>query len=83
MERATLRSGGDGGGRTGSNCGGCGERATLVREVEPGANVVDVDEFWPQEESRRVFIMWLFLKAWVMRKYAPRVVLHHTIHRDA
>ena len=26
-ERATLGSGGDGGGRTGSNCGGCGERA--------------------------------------------------------
>ena len=29
VESATLGSGGDGGGRTGSNCGGCGERVTL------------------------------------------------------
>ena len=29
VERATLGSGGDGGGRTGSNCRGCGERPTL------------------------------------------------------
>ena len=60
MERATLGSGGDGGGRTGSNCGGCGERATrwdlvVMREAELGAIVVNVDEFWAQEERVREF----------------------------
>ena len=29
VERAMLGSGGDGGGRTGSNCGGFGERVSL------------------------------------------------------
>ena len=55
-------------------------------EVELGAIVVDMDEFWDQEETgdgRRVRFMWLFLKAWAMRKSVARVVLRHTIHRDA
>ena len=26
--------------------------------------------------------MWLFLKAWAMRKSVPRVVLRHTIHNE-
>ena len=60
MESATLGSGGDGGGRTGSNCGGCGERVTLGsggdEEVELGAIVVDVDEFWDQEETVGEFV---------------------------
>ena len=36
MERATLGSGGDGGGRTGNNCVGCGERAMLVSGGDGG-----------------------------------------------
>ena len=55
-----LGSGGDGGGRTGSNCGGCEERATLGSggdgEIELGAIVVDVDEFWAQEETVGEFV---------------------------
>ena len=34
-------------------------------------------------DGRRVRFMWLFLKAWAMRKSVARVVLRHTIHRDA
>ena len=60
MESATLGSGGDGGGRTGSNCVGCGERVTLGSggdgEVELGAIVVDMDEFWDQEETVGEFV---------------------------
>ena len=66
MERATLGcggdggSGGDGGGRAGSDCGVCGERATLGSGsdgvVELGAIVVDVDEFWAQEETVGEFV---------------------------
>ena len=64
-ERVTLGSGGDGGGRTGSNCGGYG---CILGSGGDG---------------RRVRFMWLFLKAWAMRKSVARVVLRHTIHRDA
>ena len=68
MERATLGSGSDGGG------GG---------EVELGAIVVDVDEFWAQEETVGEFLACVFfLKAWAMQKSVP-TVLCHTIHRDA
>ena len=45
---------------------------------------MDVDEFWAQEETvyRRVCVMWLFLKAWAMRKSVPWVVLRHTIPQE-
>ena len=52
-------------------------------KVELGAIVVDMDEFWAQEETVGVRFMWLFLKAWAMKKSVARVVLRHTIHRDA
>ena len=52
-------------------------------EVELGAIVVDVDEFWAEVETVGEFVVWLFLKAWAMRKSVPRVVLRHTIHKDA
>ena len=45
--------------------------------------MVDVGVLGPGGEDRRVRIMWLFLKAWAMRKSVPKVVLHHTIHGDA
>ena len=47
--KATVESlsGGDGGGRTGSNCGGYGERAML------GSGG---DEFWAQEETVGEFV---------------------------
>ena len=45
----------------------------VMAYVELGAIEVDVDEFWAQEETvyRRVRVMWLFLKAWAMRKSVP------------
>ena len=55
----------------------------VMGEVELGAIVVDVDEFWCQEDPVGVRVMRLFLKAWAMRRSVPRVVLCHTIHRDA
>ena len=56
----------------------------VMREAELGAIVVNVDEFWGSGgDGTRVCIMWLFLRAWAMRKYVPRVFLRHTIHRDA
>ena len=55
-------------------------------EVELVAILVDMDEFLAQKEMVGEFavcVMWLFLKAWAMRKSVASVVLRHTIHRDA
>ena len=57
MESATLGSGGDGGGRTGSDVGReLRWDLVVMGEVELGAIVVDMDEFWDQEETVGEFI---------------------------
>ena len=89
VERAMLGSGSDRGVELGAIVVDVGRALrwdlVVMGEVELGAIVVDVDKFWAQKETeyRRVRVMWLFLKAWAMRKSVPSVVLRHTIYRDA
>ena len=71
--------------RTGSNCGGCGEKVTLASGGDEGgktgSNCGGCERVLGSGgDGRRVHIMWLFLKAMAMRKSVPRVVLRHTIH---